>query len=379
MTIRLTRGTAAVFAITILAVAVHLLAFQVEKSSPDMNTWLVVGQAASLGQDFYKVASPSVTNLPYWYPPLWALVLGGLASIVNPQSAPLLYAFVLRLLLMAGDLIAGVVLLRWFKVGLFYFTFWQLNPLVIATAQSGQFDIIPTLLILLAVVAHQNRRGSLSGLLLGLGFAFKFWPIIAIFPIIVNHGRDRFSYAWRVLASAGVTIAAICLPYLFTTQFASNIVNSWLTQGPLVRVGSRLGPIPILIALTLLLVVPGLALYWVQIELTWMLGFVTVLVLTLFALVSNTYIQYSLWPLPFLIILWAQSRSFPLGASTSLLCLLYVLQRYAQTLARSTGVNLSVSAYVFVGAYCIVLISLLSLFHNKRALERLHATPKIRL
>jgi hypothetical protein len=363
----LTRRNATILVVTILAISLHLLAFQVEKSSPDMNTWLTVGRAASLGQDFYKAASPTVTELPYWYPPLWGLVLGALGLMVNPESSPVLYALILRLLLMAADLAAGFMLLRWFKVGLFYFAFWLLNPLVIATAQSGQFDIVPALFTLLALVAHRNDRGHLSGFLLGVGFAFKFWPVVAVPLLIVDHRRDQFRYAWKVLLSTGVTIAASCLPFLYTTQFAFNVANSWLIQGPLSRIGLGLGPVPILVAATILLVIPGFVQSRLRIELVWILGFIMVLVLTLFTLASNTYIQYSLWSLPFLVIIWAQSRSIMLGAMTNVLWLLYVLERYGQLLAKITGVTLNIGAYIFQGAYFLLLLSLLWILFDKHA------------
>jgi len=259
---------------------------------------------------------------------------------------------------MAADLIVGFILLRWFKVGLLYFAFWQLNPLVIATAQSGQFDIIPALFALLALVAHRNNRGFLSGILLGVGFAFKYWPVVTAPLLIADQRLGEFRYARKVLLSLGAAIAITCLPYLYTTQFAFNVASSWLIQGPFARVGLQLGPVPILVAAILILVIPSLALHRVRMALPWMLGFIMVLVLTLFTLGSNTYIQYSLWALPFLVIIWAQSRSVMLGATMNVLWFLYVLQRYSASLAEFTGLRLFIGTYFFEAIYVFLLLSL---------------------
>jgi glycosyl transferase family 87 len=88
------------------------------------------------------------------------------------------------------------------------------SPLVLGSLFDTRFDLWPTLLAVGAIAAIVRERAVTSGLLLGIGFAAKLWPI-ALLPIAVAHlWRRRGRAAGIAVTAAFVAAAAACfLPF----------------------------------------------------------------------------------------------------------------------------------------------------------------------
>lgn len=69
----------------------------------------------------------------------------------------------------------------------------------------GHFDIIPAACMVGAVVAANGRRSGWAGALVGIGFSWKFYPVVTL-PAVARRGRR---IDWRLLAAAAATVAMI--------------------------------------------------------------------------------------------------------------------------------------------------------------------------
>ena len=124
--------------------------------------------------------------------------------------------FLLKLPYLIFDFSLAGLLLKIFKEkGQRAFKIWMLNPLTLyATFAMGQFDVIPTLLVVAALFLAMKNKKWLSVMMLGLGGAFKMFPLIflPIFALVLERGFWR--RVWLLflgLLPYGVIIA----PYLF--------------------------------------------------------------------------------------------------------------------------------------------------------------------
>jgi len=88
------------------------------------------------------------------------------------------------------------------------------SPLVLGSLFDTRFDLWPTLLAVGALAAIVSERPVLSGVLLGLGFAAKLWPVVLL-PIAVVHLWRRRGQAGALTVVAGFLAAAVAcfLPF----------------------------------------------------------------------------------------------------------------------------------------------------------------------
>ncbi len=191
----------------------------------------IVAPFTSYPYDTYSFYVPSVDMLNglsmydravFSYPPLFPVVLYPfvwlLSAFVDPssfgavqysmvdiaQKTQMMVPFVtspafnlaLKTPLILADLLMGLVLYNfvrenknevWAKR---IFLLWFLNPLVIWTSSiQGQFDVIPALLTVLALIAFYKRHFILTGLFIGVGIFFKLYPsYLAIFYLLATIG-----------------------------------------------------------------------------------------------------------------------------------------------------------------------------------------------
>jgi hypothetical protein len=91
---------------------------------------------------------------------------------------------------------------------------FAVSPLALGSLFDTRFDLWPALLALAGVAALVRERPTLSGALLGLGFAAKLWPG-ALLPIAAIHlWRRRGSDAALTAIAAFLVVAAACfLPF----------------------------------------------------------------------------------------------------------------------------------------------------------------------
>ncbi|MFP4196421.1 MAG: hypothetical protein ACLFS6_02070 [Methanomassiliicoccales archaeon] len=108
-------------------------------------------------------------------------------KMITPLVTHPAFNLAVKLPLIIGDLILGLLLYRvvkewkgevWAKRT---FILWFLNPLVIwISSVSGQFDVLPALLTLCALLLFIRRNYFLCGLTLGIAFLFKIYPVYLI-------------------------------------------------------------------------------------------------------------------------------------------------------------------------------------------------------
>ena len=132
---------------------------------------------------------------------------------------------------------------------------WAASPLVIlSTYMIGQNDLLPAALVAAAVAllvtdaADRGQAGSglpttracdLAALLIGLGAAIKYYPLLLVLPIGLASTATRGA-AVRFCAIAGATFAVTILPFLGTPAFVQGALlnrEAQVTAGVVPGVG----------------------------------------------------------------------------------------------------------------------------------------------
>lgn len=190
------------------------------------------------------------------------------------------------------------------------FVAWILNPVTLyATFAIGQFDIIPTMFVMASLWLVREKKRSLAVLSLGLGGAYKLFPLLLL-PFLIVSATDKWKERFK-LAILGL------LPYFLTVS--PFIFFPLFRQGALVASQSE----KILFAkvmvsgaeyLSLFIVFYFLFFFWVfyqreKIGLWQQFLIITLLVLT----VTHYHPQWFLWLTPFLVIDWLRNSGHRLA------------------------------------------------------------------
>jgi hypothetical protein len=209
------RTIAPVLGLFALALVVRLVPAWFVYGSDDVLNWQHVAQNIGAKYD------PYAAGLLNW-PPLWPWVIRLDAKIGSTFG--LTWHFAVKLGPIVADSLIGVVLYgaaradgratrEAVKAALWY----VLNPVPIFTvALHGQFDSLPALFALLAVVSATHRPGGIaSGFWVGLGAFAKTWPVILL-PGLLLRGP------W---ARRGWVAYLAVAPVLFSVGAALYLVN----------------------------------------------------------------------------------------------------------------------------------------------------------
>lgn len=183
------------------------------------------------------------------YPPLTFFALGTYQLLLTPllgddfskwlndfgdykYQAPQLfrYLFSLKLIYLVFDLAVGLILLKLVTKNKqkFALAFWFFNPInLYAIYAIGQFDIIPTFLTLLSFYFWERKKAILSGLTLGLGIAFKSFPLLLLplFLTTKTNLKDKFLFSTLAISIYLITI----LPFLNSSAFQHDVLFSGLS------------------------------------------------------------------------------------------------------------------------------------------------------
>lgn len=228
--------------------------------------------------------------------------------------------------LAAVQALGVLLLLRRAGVDVQHLAWWAAAP-ALAFYALYNWDLLPALLLVGAIVAHREERHALSGTLAGLGAAAKLFPIFLV-PLVVLAllRRRRPASAATHLAAAVAAWLAVNVPaYLaapeawlrfwqLNRERAAHVDSLWelLHRGTGVSVDTEalnvLGPV--LLAAGALLVV-GLGVRRVPPDATWRL----VLPLLVVFLLTNKVLspQYFLWLVPLMVL--CGTRRAPLLAA----------------------------------------------------------------
>ncbi|HXX88540.1 MAG TPA: hypothetical protein VEH86_08860 [Candidatus Acidoferrum sp.] len=347
----------------LIGLAIRLALAPFSADPYDVSTFFTVTNDLLAGLNVYTTNSFS-------YPPLWAYAMHpaiGLTSLfvspkllgvsISTQSLTLenwqlpavvtspLFNLLFKLPLIVADVLIGLILykitrdLRNEKQAKIAFILWFLNPLVILIdSVQGQFDVLPTLMVVLAFCLLCNRNYFASGIAIGLGFLFKISPIylapLYLFSIaklerdqslmMLENLRKILSKCSRFLAGMLILFSIFLFPlvnsniihdiFARTESVASvggltvfSVVElpelQWLLQ--LISSYSSLVSLSMLIASFVAIFLVSYACFKSRRHFleTFLLGHTaTILVVYVTTLVVNP--QYIVWVLPFLILEW---------------------------------------------------------------------------
>lgn len=228
-------------------------------------------------------------------------------TLGNPQL--FLHLFILKFPYLIFDIGTALLLYALFnsqKNKNLAFTLWMFNPWAIYSSfMVGQFDIIPTFLVVLSVylISKSERidlyKGVLvSAFILGIGASFKIYPLLLLIPMValLDNWKKRL-----VAISVGVlTYILTILPFLPSKGFRSTALVANQTLKSLyaqIPISGGEGMI-LFLATTFFLYL--IFLYKnSSIENLWQRLFI---ILLLFFIFTHYHPQWFLWVTPFLII-----------------------------------------------------------------------------
>lgn len=207
----------------VLALGVRLLPNVILKvgGGYDIESFALVGEMLARGREIYA-ATEGVNRHPYL--PLYLYWLA--AAWKMAQWTGLLFVQVVRLLPIAADVGVAMALflglrgrdadLAW-QAGLLY----ALNPVtVFVAAYHGQFDALPGLFLLLAVLWMERERAAGNGFWLGLGILAKSYPVLAL--------PSLFWQACGGRGKASLLVRAVLVPLVGVGLYAL-----WFSANPL--------------------------------------------------------------------------------------------------------------------------------------------------
>ncbi len=145
-----------------------------------------------------------------------------------------LYLLLLKLPYFAFDIASVFVLMALFKdekKKMLAFIVWIFNPVSIyATYMMGQFDIIPTFFVILAMyLAMKREKIYLASLMLGIGMSFKIYPLLFLIPLALT--KDKWIDRIKVFVLGILPYILSVLPFIFSKGFrASALVAGQTTK-----------------------------------------------------------------------------------------------------------------------------------------------------
>lgn len=118
------------------------------------------------------------------------------------------------------------------KKKLMAFTFWIFNPVTLyATYTMGQFDIIPTFMVLLVLYLVNKSKGEATlyreAVLLGIGGAFKIFPLLLLVPLAAL--KKSWLERLKVLIIGVVTYGLTIIPFISSIGFRTNALLAGLS------------------------------------------------------------------------------------------------------------------------------------------------------
>lgn len=188
---------------------------------------------------------------PFVYPPLTYFFFGFLEFLLAPfagvgwsswlasgneaVTSPLIFRFLFlaKLPLLVFDLAIAFVLVKFFKEEAekkLAFAFWLFNPIsLFGTSVLGQFDVIPTFLVALSLWFFAKGRYYQSSLALGVGAAFKSFPLLLL-PFLAILASQDLKRRVKIFAVGLLPYLVFVAPYLRSHAFKESVLLSGLSQ-----------------------------------------------------------------------------------------------------------------------------------------------------
>lgn len=218
-----------------------------------------------------------------------------------------LHLILLKIPYLPFDIVTAYLLYNLFaakREKLLAFTLWIFNPWVLySTYMMGQFDIIPTTFVVLALYmvtrkADFDKKVFLAAIFLGIGASFKIYPLLLLPPLafLLNTWLKRI----LVILLGGVVYLATILPFIGSSGFRSTALVANQTFK------SLYAQIPISGGESIILFLAFIGLFYFiylyQVEKAENLWQRFLIILLLFFVFTHYHPQWFLWITPFLII-----------------------------------------------------------------------------
>jgi len=305
----------------------------------DVAPFDFAGKVISQGNitNFYDYLWKLPDNHPYLrvyprnlfnYPPPVYFFLGGVSLLTTWMVSPVIHAnfildfpstlgniqlnlllFLLKLPYFLFDIAIAYMLMSFFKdekKKMWAFGLWIFNPInLYATYMLGQFDVIPTFLSVAAlylVVKNKNRIDVVSlipsAVLLGLGAAFKIFPLLFIFPLALLK-KDWWGRI-KVLGAGVLTYFILAFPFIFSKGFRATAMLAGQTTKSLYAQIPISGGESIILFLAAVIFLYLIFIYRkVSAEDLWKRFFLMILTFFVF---THYHPQWFVWITPFLVI-----------------------------------------------------------------------------
>lgn len=223
----------------------------------DFFNWVALARDVYVGLgngNLTPVGVSAYTGLGYMLSPfyaLWALLPihhPTLEEMIGAHSAEATsLTLIMKLPILVFDLLAGILIFHLIRLvtgsvqkGGLAFLAWYLNPYnAYWTVFFGGYDIIPTVLLIAAVVFGSQKRWFWSGILLSLAGVLRLFPFLLIPFFILHSSKDGTRAILRLLVSllAPVVIAFAALGYavgsystLWSALIAAPRQEPWLLK-----------------------------------------------------------------------------------------------------------------------------------------------------
>lgn len=148
----------------------------------------------------------------YPYPPVWVWFEAGSEWLA--RRLPVSFPVLVKLPVLAADLAVVTLLARWSQrrgLGAVPAWLYALHPVsILITGFHGQFDAIPLLFVLLALVWHEGGALDRSALALAAGIAIKSFPVLLLpFFLLAPGATPRGRLRFGVLAMGPVALLLV--------------------------------------------------------------------------------------------------------------------------------------------------------------------------
>jgi hypothetical protein len=278
--------------------------------------------------------NPYLAPRLYPYPPVW--MLAEAASEWLARHAGLPFAVLVKLPVVAADVLIVWLLLRWEGAGSPRAAWlYALSPVALLVSSAhGQFDALPLLCLLVALQQRLSGHPDRSALALAAGIALKSFPVLLL-PVVLatlaDH-RARLRYA----ALSLLPVAGLLLPFALADAGALSrellgyggvadfgwvgVLRGWywLTGGTLAPSLASHWPVAVPVSKSLFLVVYGLllALFWRERRLLALAQAMLAVLLAFSVFYGALSAQYLLWVVPLACLLWPRAALFHAVAAT---------------------------------------------------------------
>ncbi len=299
---------------------------------PDLRTFQYAGKIISEGNilNFYDYLqglpeSEEIKKLIFFnYPPaiyyfhgifnfIFSLIFG--STLVNSYLIEIkdglgkfnfmLHLFLIKIPYIIFDILAAVFLSKLFDTARqkkYAFVLWMLNPVAMYSSYIlSQFDIIPTFFVIFCLYLAKKRKFELASLSLGVGIAFKLFPVFLLFPLalIVKGNLSRL----KLILIGFIPYLLSILPYLPSSGFRSTALLASQTDKSFYASIPISGGLNILLFPTILMFFYLIFYYKKEQRDSYQIIWRSFLVALLpFFIFTHIHPQWLLWLTPFLII-----------------------------------------------------------------------------